>query len=55
LAGVEGGEGVVHKEQTVSEMVEEVLMRQARALVEQTGETFKAAMNAVSRPMLVVS
>jgi hypothetical protein len=48
LAGVEGGEGVVHKEQTVSEMVEEVLMRQARALVEQTGETFKAAMNAVS-------
>jgi hypothetical protein len=48
LAGVEGGERVVHKEQTVSEMVEEVLTRQAEALVAQTGETFKAAMDAVS-------
>ena len=38
----------MHKEQTVSEMVEEVLTRQAEALVAQTGETFKAAMDAVS-------
>jgi hypothetical protein len=46
----EGDEGgvIVRPEQTVSEMVEEVLMRQAKALVEQTGQTFTAAMNAVS-------
>ena len=35
-------------EQTVLEMVEEVLRRQAKALVEQTGQSFKAAMEAVS-------
>ncbi len=35
-------------EQTVSEMVEEVLGRQAKALVEQSGQSFKAAMDAVS-------
>ena len=35
-------------EQTVSEMVEEVLTRQAEALAEQTGQTFKTAMDAVS-------
>ncbi len=39
----------MHKEQTVSEMVEEVLTRQARALVEQTGQSFKAALEAVSK------
>jgi hypothetical protein len=44
-----GKGGVIHKEQTVSEMVEEVLMRQAKALVEQTGQTFQAAMEAVSK------
>jgi hypothetical protein len=35
-------------EQTVIEMVEEVLRRQAKALVEQTGQSFNAAMEAVS-------
>ncbi len=39
----------MHREQTVSEMVEEVLRRQAKALVEQSGETFKAALGAVSK------
>jgi hypothetical protein len=38
----------VRPEQTVSEMVEEVLMRQAKTLVEQTGQSFKAAMEAAS-------
>jgi hypothetical protein len=35
-------------EQTVIEMVEEVLRRQAKTLVEQTGQSFRAAMDAVS-------
>ena len=35
-------------EQTVIEMVEEVLRRQAKALVEQSGQSFKAAMETVS-------
>jgi hypothetical protein len=39
----------VHKEQTVSEMVEEVLRRQAKTLVEQTGQSFKATMESVSK------
>ena len=38
----------MHKEQTVSEMVEEVLGRQAKALVEHTGQSFKAAVESVS-------
>jgi uncharacterized protein YecA (UPF0149 family) len=48
LAAIEGA-GVVYKEQTVSEMVEEVLGRQAKALLELTGQPFKAAMDAVSK------
>jgi hypothetical protein len=44
----EGGGESVRPEQTVSEMVEEVLRRQAKALVEQTDQSFKAAMDAVS-------
>ncbi len=36
-------------EQTVSEMAEEVLTRQAKALVEQSGQSFDAAMDAVSK------
>jgi hypothetical protein len=36
-------------EQTVSEMAEEVLRRQAKTLVEQTGQSFEAAMEAVSK------
>ena len=35
-------------EQTVLEMVEKVLIRQAKALGEQTGQSFKAAMDVVS-------
>jgi hypothetical protein len=38
----------VRPEQTVSEMVEEVLRRQAKTLVEQSGQSFIAAMEAVS-------
>jgi hypothetical protein len=45
----------MHKEQTVSEMVEEVLTRQAKALVEQTGQPFQAALGPSPRPMLGVS
>ncbi len=44
-----GKGGVLHTEQTVSEMVEEVLTPQAKALVEQTGQTFDAALEAVSK------
>jgi hypothetical protein len=36
-------------EQTVLEMVEEVLMRQAKALLEQSGQSFEAALAAVSK------
>jgi hypothetical protein len=39
----------MRSEQTVSEMVEEVLGRQARALVERTGQTFESALEAVSK------
>jgi hypothetical protein len=38
----------VQRDQTVFEMVEEVLERQARSLVAQTGQTFEAAMVAVA-------
>lgn len=37
----------VHRDQTVFEMVEEVLERQARSLVAQTGRTFQEAMEVV--------
>ncbi len=36
-------------EQTVSEMVQEILSRQARALVERTGQTFESALETVSK------
>jgi hypothetical protein len=39
----------MHKKQTVSEMVEEVLTRQAKALGERTGQPFQAALEAVSK------
>ena len=40
-------EGVlVHPEQTVSQMVKEVLERQAKSLADSTGETFERAMSA---------
>jgi hypothetical protein len=41
-------ERAVRPEQTVFEMVEDVLARQAKALVEQTGQTLEAALDAVS-------
>jgi hypothetical protein len=39
----------MRNEQTVSEMVEEVLTRQAKVLVEQTGEPFEGALEAISK------
>jgi hypothetical protein len=39
----------MHKAQTVSEMVEEILARQAKALVERTGQPFQAALEVVSK------
>ena len=39
----------MQREQTVSEMVEGVLGGQAKALLEQTGQTFDAALEAVSK------
>ena len=39
----------MHQEQTVSEMVEEILTRQAKALVERTGQPFQSALEAVSK------
>ena len=38
----------MHPEQTVSEMVQDVLTNQARALVERTGQTFESALAAIS-------
>jgi hypothetical protein len=35
-------------DETVAEMAEEVLSRQAKALLEQTGQTFEAALEAVA-------
>ena len=39
----------MRKEQNVSEMVKAVLTRQAKALVERSGEPFQAALKAVSK------
>ena len=39
----------MHKEQTVAEMVEEVLTRQAKTLVERTGRSLERALEAVSK------
>ena len=38
----------MQRDQTILEMAEEVLERQARALVARTGQTFEAAMEAVA-------
>jgi hypothetical protein len=38
----------MRKDQTVSEMAEEVLSRQARAMVAQTGQPFESALKTVS-------
>jgi hypothetical protein len=37
----------MHREQTISEMVEEVLANQAKSLAEQTGQTFVSALEVV--------
>ena len=42
-------------QQTVSEMVVEVLARQAEALSEKTGQTFEDAFSRCLRPSLVAS
>ena len=39
----------MHPDQTVSEMVEEILQRQATILADRTGEPFERAMRATSR------
>jgi hypothetical protein len=39
---------IVQRDQTVFEMAQEVLEHQARAMALQTGQTFKAAMQAVA-------
>jgi hypothetical protein len=45
---VVGGGTLVHPEQTVSQMVNEVLQRQAKSLADETGEIFDGAMSASS-------
>ena len=39
----------MQREQTVSEIVDDVLRLQAKALLEQSGQTFEAALEAVSK------
>jgi hypothetical protein len=41
-------EETLHREQIVSEMVEEVLARQAKALAEQTGQALESALRIVA-------
>jgi hypothetical protein len=38
----------LHREQTISEMVEEVLANQAKSLAERTGQTFDSALGVVA-------
>ena len=38
----------MHREQTISEMVEEVLANQAKSLAERTGQTFESALEIVA-------
>lgn len=44
------GESIVHDEQTVAEMANEVLMRQAEARADRSGEPIEQAMEASSAP-----
>jgi hypothetical protein len=46
LAELGEGEEFVHPDQTVSEMAQEVIRRQARMLVDQSGQTLEKAMSA---------
>jgi len=41
-------EKTLHREQTISEMVEEVLANQAMSLAEQTGQAFESALGVVA-------
>jgi hypothetical protein len=41
-------EKMLHREQTISEMVEEVLANQAKSLAERTGQTFVSALEVVA-------
>jgi hypothetical protein len=41
-------EKTLHPEQTISEMVEEVLANQAKCLAEQTGQAFESALGVVA-------
>src|SRR5215207_9672259 len=41
-------EAVVHKDQTVAEMAEEVLMRQTKALAHRSGQSLKDARQAIT-------
>jgi hypothetical protein len=41
-------EKMLHPEQTISEMVEEVLANQAKSLAERTGQTFESALGVVA-------
>jgi hypothetical protein len=38
----------LHREQTISEMVEEVLANQAKSLAERTGQTFESALGVIA-------
>ena len=41
-------EKILHRDQTISEMVEEVLANQAKSLAERTGQTFEGALGVVA-------
>jgi hypothetical protein len=43
-----GKEKPLHRDQTISEMVDEVLANQAKCLVERTGQTFESALEVVA-------
>jgi hypothetical protein len=43
-----GKEKTLHRDQTISEMVEEVLATQAKSLAERTGQTFESALGVVA-------
>src|SRR5919112_1445744 len=43
-----GKEKTLHRDQTISEMVEEVLANQAKSLAERTGQAFESALGVVA-------
>jgi hypothetical protein len=43
-----GKEKTLHRDQTIPEMVEEVLANQAKSLAERTGQTFESALEVVA-------